>query len=57
METILWLIITLFDSGFATDPNFRSFQASAMARAGQAGNHPMFLGEAGLWNGQLLADT
>ena len=41
-------------SGFATDPNFRSFQASAMARAGQAGNHPLFLGEAGLWNGILI---
>ena len=41
-------------SGFATDPNFRSFVASAMARAGQAGSHPLFLGEAGLWNGILI---
>lgn len=41
-------------SGFATDPNFRTFQASAMARAGQAGGHPLFKGDAGLWNGVLI---
>ena len=41
-------------SGFATDPTFRSFQASAMARAQQANMHPLFLGEAGLWNGILI---
>ena len=41
-------------SGFATDPSFRSFQASAMARAQQANMHPLFLGEAGLWNGTLI---
>lgn len=43
-------------SGFATDPAFRQFQASAMARAqqGQAKSSSLFLGEAGLWNGILL---
>lgn len=41
-------------SGFATDPSFRQLQASAMARAAQAGNHPLFLGDAGLWNGILI---
>lgn len=41
-------------SGFATDPNFRSLQASAMARAQQAGGHPLFMGDAGLWNGVLI---
>lgn len=41
-------------SAFATDPAFRQFQASALARANQAGQHPLFLGEAGLWNGVLI---
>lgn len=41
-------------SGFANDPSFRQLQASALARAQQAGGHPLFLGEAGLWNGILI---
>lgn len=41
-------------SGFATDPSFRQLQASSLARAQQAGGHPLFLGEAGLWNGILI---
>lgn len=41
-------------SGFATDPNFRSLQASAMARAQQASGNPLFMGDAGLWNGILI---
>ncbi|NML24323.1 phage capsid family protein [Zoogloea dura] len=41
-------------SAFATDPNFRSFQASALARAQQAKMHPLFLGSAGIWNNILL---
>lgn len=41
-------------SAFATDPNFRQFQASAMARAQQAKMHPLFLGSIGLWNGVLI---
>lgn len=41
-------------SAFATDPQFRQFQASALARANQAGGHPLFLGNAGLWNNILI---
>ena len=41
-------------SGFATDQSFRQLQASAIARANQANQHPLFLGEAGLWNGILI---
>lgn len=41
-------------SGFATDPAFRQFQASAMARASQAKQNPLFMGDAGLWNGILM---
>jgi len=41
-------------SGFATDPNFRQIQASALARANQASQHPIFLGDVGLWNGVLI---
>lgn len=41
-------------SGFSTDPAFRTLQASAMARASQAGQHPLFMGDAGLWNGILI---
>lgn len=39
---------------FAQDKSFRQFQANAMARASKAKNHPLFLGECGLWNGILL---
>lgn len=40
---------------FAQDKDFRQFQANALARASKAGNHPLFLGEVGLWNGVLIA--
>lgn len=33
---------------------FRTFQANAMARSQQAGQNPLFAGEAGLWNGILI---
>ena len=39
---------------FAQDPNFRQFQANALARASKAKQHPLFLGECGLWNGVLI---
>lgn len=39
---------------FSQDPNFRQFQANAIARASKAENHPLFLGEVGLWNGVLI---
>ena len=41
-------------SGFATDVAFRQLQSFAIARANQANQHPLFLGEAGLWNGILI---
>ncbi len=41
-------------STFSTDTNFRQLQASAMARASQANRHPLFMGDAGLWNGILI---
>jgi len=34
--------------------NFRSLQATAMSRAAAAKNNPIFMGEAGLWNGILI---
>lgn len=34
--------------------NFRTWQASAMARAQMAKMNPLFMGEAGLWNGILI---
>ena len=34
--------------------NFRTLQANAMARAQQAKMNPLFMGEAGLWNGILI---
>ena len=41
-------------TGFAQDPNFRQMQASALARAAQAGKHPIFMGNIGLWNNMLI---
>lgn len=41
-------------SRFSTDPAFRAFQANAHARARLAKDHPLFLGDAGLWNGILI---
>ena len=34
--------------------NFRTWQANAMARASMAKQNPLFMGEAGLWNGILI---
>lgn len=33
---------------------FRTFQAAAQARASNSGQHPLFRGEVGLWNGILV---
>ena len=41
-------------SDFAKSPEFRSFQANAYARARMAKDHPLFLGDVGLWNGILM---
>ena len=50
----VWLMSPAQYNLFAKSPSFRNFQASAFARASQAKQHPLFLGEAGLWNGFLL---
>ena len=34
--------------------SFRTFQANAMARSQSAGQNPLFMGDAGLWNGILI---
>lgn len=41
-------------SEFATDPSFRQIQAASLARASQASQHPIFKGDAGLWNNILI---
>lgn len=41
-------------TSFVRSTNFRTLQASAMARAAQAKQNPLFMGEAGLWNGILI---
>lgn len=41
-------------TSFVQSGNFRTLQANAMARAQQAGMNPLFMGEAGLWNGVLI---
>ena len=50
----VWMVSPAQYNKFAADPSFRQFQASAFARANQANQHPLFLGEAGLWNGFLI---
>lgn len=39
---------------FAADDDFRKFTVAAMQRASKAQNHPLFMGECGLWNGILI---
>lgn len=41
-------------ASFLQSTNFRTYQANAMARAQQAGMNPLFMGEAGIWNGILI---
>lgn len=41
-------------NSFAADSSFRGFQASAMARSSNPKTHPLFRGNAGLWNGFLI---
>lgn len=50
----VWMVSPAQYNKFAADPTFRQLQASALARANQAGQHPLFMGEAGLWNGFLI---
>lgn len=41
-------------TSFVQSTNFRQLQANANARSQQAGMNPLFMGEAGLWNGVLI---
>lgn len=50
----VWMMSPAQYNKFSADPAFRQFQATALARASQAGNHPLFKGEAGIWNGFLI---
>ena len=50
----VWVLSPAQYNKFAADPAFRQLQSAALARASLAGNHPLFKGEAGLWNGFLL---
>lgn len=50
----VWMVSPAQYNKFAADPQFRQMQASAFARANQAKQHPLFMGEVGLWNGFLI---
>ena len=50
----VWLVSPAQYNKFAAQPNFRSFQSAAFARATQAKQHPLFLGDVGLWNGFII---
>lgn len=50
----VWLMSPAQYNRFATQPGFRQFQSAAMARASQAKQHPLFLGDVGLWNGFII---
>lgn len=50
----VWMLSPAQYNKFAADPQFRQFQAAALARAAQAAGHPLFKGEAGIWNGFLM---
>ena len=50
----VWLLSPAQYNKFAADPNFRTLQANALARANKAKQHPIFMGEVGIWNGFLM---
>lgn len=41
-------------TSFVQSTNFRTLQSNAIARAQMAKNNPLFMGDAGLWNGILI---
>ena len=53
----VWLMSPAQYNRFAADPQFRQIQATAIARASLAKNHPVFLNEAGIWGGFLIIKT
>ncbi len=50
----VWLVSPAQYNKFAAQPGFRSFQSASLARASQAKQHPLFLGDVGLWNGFII---
>jgi len=50
----VWMMSPAQYNKFAADPSFRQFQAAALARAANAAGHPLFKGQAGIWNGFLI---
>jgi len=50
----VWLVSPAQYNKFAAQPGFRSFQSAAFARASQAKQHPLFMGDVGLWNGFII---
>jgi N4-gp56 family major capsid protein len=57
-DSPMWALLTP-SNVFATlklDPNFRQLQAEVNARAAATGrsNHPLFVGDVGMWNGILV---
>lgn len=50
----VWMMSPAQYNKFAADPAFRQFQAAALARAANAAGHPLFKGQAGIWNGFLI---
>lgn len=50
----VWLVSPAQYNKFASQPGFRQYQASAIARAGMAKQHPIFLGDVGIWNGFII---
>jgi len=50
----VWMLSPAQYNKFAADPAFRQFQAAALARAALAAGHPLFKGQAGIWNGFLM---
>ena len=50
----VWLVSPAQYNKFAAQPGFRAFQGAAMARSSQAKQHPICLGDVGLWNGFII---
>ena len=50
----VWLVSPAQYNWFARQKDFRTFQGAALARSSQAKQHPIFLGDVGLWNGFII---
>lgn len=52
----MWILLVSPDqyAAFQQDSAFRTFQSYALARANVAGQHPLFMGQVGLWQGILI---